>query len=237
MNEKFLFNGKHKVPCKWKIFIATCNEIPKEEMGSPFWDRFILKTQVNRISAGDLVKYFDKGGKDYKDSMTIGVPTKSEMDTTIVPTPKLEKYLDIAYNKSSDRTLTFVPNLTRAVSFVWDVSVDKALVKVASIMIDSQAASELQNKLMNPEIKALMSKVDMLWSINEAAGIELAMTEIEGLLSGYAAQGKIDESQVEEIETSIQYILSNHPVKQKGDEIEDILEGVLEEQNIADMPF
>ncbi len=23
MNEKFLFNGKHKIPCKWKLFIAT----------------------------------------------------------------------------------------------------------------------------------------------------------------------------------------------------------------------
>lgn len=43
MNEKFLFNGKHKIPCKWKLFIATCNEIPKEEKGSPFWDRFMLK--------------------------------------------------------------------------------------------------------------------------------------------------------------------------------------------------
>lgn len=231
MNEKFLFNGKHKVPCKWKIFIATCNEIPKEEMGSPFWDRFILKTQVNRISAGDMVKYYEKGGKDYKETLSIGIPTKAEMDTTVIPTNKLEKYLDVAYTKSSDRTLTFVPNLTRAVSYVWDISVDKSLVKVAGLMIDNTAASELQNKLMNPEIKALMTKVDMLWSINDTDGIDLAMTEIEGLLTGYASQGKIDESQVEEIETAIQYVLSNHPVKQKEAEIEDILEDALDGAN------
>ena len=42
MNEKFLFNGKHKIPCKWKLFVATCNEIPKEERDSPFWDRFMF---------------------------------------------------------------------------------------------------------------------------------------------------------------------------------------------------
>lgn len=64
MNEKFLFNGKHKIPCKWKLFVATCNEIPKDEIGSPFWDRFMLKMTVNRVSAGELVKYFDKGARD-----------------------------------------------------------------------------------------------------------------------------------------------------------------------------
>ncbi len=60
MNEKFLFNGKHKIPCKWKLFIATCNEIPKDEQDSPFWDRFMLKMTVNRVSAGELVKYYNK---------------------------------------------------------------------------------------------------------------------------------------------------------------------------------
>jgi len=31
MNEKFLFNGKSKIPCNWQLFVATCNEIPKED--------------------------------------------------------------------------------------------------------------------------------------------------------------------------------------------------------------
>ena len=33
-------------------------------------------------------------------------------------------------------------------SYVWDISVDKALVKTAQIMIGQAAGSELQNKLM-----------------------------------------------------------------------------------------
>jgi hypothetical protein len=52
---------------------------------------------------------------------------------------KLDKYLEVGYQHSSDRTLTFVPKLAKAVSYVWDISVDKALVKTAQIMI-SQAA-------------------------------------------------------------------------------------------------
>ena len=97
MNEKFLFNGKQKIPCKWKLFIATCNEIPKEEANSPFWDRFMLKMTVNRVSAGELVKYYTKGARDYREKFTIGIPTSQEIDSLEVPVNKLEKYLEVEF--------------------------------------------------------------------------------------------------------------------------------------------
>lgn len=224
MNEKFLFNGKNKVPCKWKLFIATCNEIPKEEVGSPFWDRFILKMNVERISTGEMVKYYDKGGKDYKENFTIGVPTKDELKGLTIPVSKLEKYLDVAYHLSSDRTLTFVPTLVQAVSFVWDISVDKALVKVAEIMIGKSAASEVGNKLISPEMKSILSKIDMMKSYHDTEGVDTAIQELEIMITTFAAKGKLDEGQVQELEGVIQYTLDNHPAKQKASEIESILE-------------
>lgn len=213
MNEKFLFNGKHKIPCKWKLFIATCNEIPKDETNSPFWDRFMLKHTVNRVSAGELVKYYDKGGRDYRETFSIGVPTKDEINSLSIPTTKLEKYLEVGYQKSSDRTLTFVPTLTKAVSYIWDISLDKSLVKTAQIMISQAAGSELQNKLMSNEVKAVMSKVEMLHSHKTNEQLDLAIAEIEGLINTYASRGIMDEGQVAEIETSMQYILQTHPAR------------------------
>jgi MoxR-like ATPase len=213
MNEKFLFNGKHKIPCKWKLFVATCNEIPKEEKGSPFWDRFMLKHTVNRVSAGEMVKYYNKGGRDYREKFNIGIPNKVEISEVEIPTAKLEKYLEVGYQHSSDRTLTFVPTLSKAVSYIWDISVDKALVKTAQIMIDQTAGSELQNKLMSPEVKAVMSKVEMLHSYQTNAQLELAIAEIEGLINTYAGRGIMDAGQVGEIELSMQYILQNHPAR------------------------
>lgn len=233
MNEKFLFNGKHKLPCKWKIFVATCNEIPKEEEGNPFWDRFVLKMPVSRVSAGEMVKYFEKGARDYREKFSIGVPNKTEIDSVDVAPSKLEKYLEVGYSQCSDRTLTYVPNLARAVSYIWDISMDKALVKVASIMISNSAASELQNKLMSPEVKSLMGKVEMLWSLNDSKQIDLALGEIEGLMNGYAHAGKLDESQVAEVETSVQYILDNHPVKQREKEIESVLAEAMNEDVLS----
>lgn len=213
MNEKFLFNGKSKIPCKWKLFIATCNEIPKEESDSPFWDRFMLKMQVNRVSAGELVKYYNKGARDYREKFSIGIPTAQEIDSLEVPVNKLEKYLEVGYQHSSDRTLTFVPKLTKAVSYIWDISLDKALVKTAQIMIGQSAGSELQNKLMSPEVKAVMSKVEMLHSYQTNEQLELAVAEIESLVNTYTSRGIMDETQVEEIELSMQYIIQNHPAR------------------------
>lgn len=213
MNEKFLFNGKHKIPCKWKLFVATCNEIPKEEKNSPFWDRFMLKHTVNRVSAGEMIKYYNKGGRDYREKFNIGIPNKQEINEVDIPVAKLEKYMEVGYNHSSDRTLTFVPTLSKAVSYIWDISVDKALVKTAQIMIDQTAGSELQNKLMSPEVKAVMSKVEMLHSYQTNEQLELAIAEIEGLVNTYATRGIMDSGQVNEIEISMQYILQNHPAR------------------------
>lgn len=236
MNEKFLFNGKHKIPCKWKLFVATCNEIPKEEVGSPFWDRFMLKQTVNRVSAGELVKYYNKGARDYKETFKIGVPNKTEIGALEVPANKLEKYLEVGYASSSDRTLTFVPTLTKAVSYIWDISIDKALVKTAQIMISQTAGSELQNKLMSPEVKAVMSKVEMLHSYNNNEQLELAVAEIESLINTYTSRGIMDEGQVEEIELSMQYILTNHPARKdyiSAEEFDNMLEASMPSQAAA----
>jgi MoxR-like ATPase len=229
MNEKFLFNGKHKVPCKWKLFIATCNEIPKEEVNSPFWDRFMLKMTVNRVSPGEMSKYYAKGARNYREKFSIGIPNQAEMDSVEVPSNKLDKYLEVGYQASSDRTLTFVPRLTKAVSYVWDISVDKALVKTAKIMISQAAASELENKLVSPEIKAVMSKVEMLHSHSNNEALELAVAEIESLINAYASRGVMDNTQVEEIESTMQVILESHPARkdyQSSEEFDNMIEDV-----------
>jgi MoxR-like ATPase len=228
MNEKFLFNGKYKIPCKWKLFVATCNEIPKDEIDSPFWDRFMLKLKVNRVTAGELVKYYEKGAREYREKFSIGIPNKAEIASVEIPIKKMERYLEVGYQHSSDRTLTFVPGLAKAVSYIWDISIDKALVKTAQIMINQSAGSELQNKLMSAEVKTVMSKVEMLRSHNTNETLELAVAEIESLINTYTSRGIMDEGQVEEIETTMQYLLESHPARkdyQSSEEFDNMLEG------------
>lgn len=236
MNEKFLFSGENKIHCKYKLFVGTCNEIPKDELNSPFWDRFVLKYQVMRISAGEMIKYYNKGGKDYKESTEIGMPDRTELDSLSIPTTKLEKFLEIAYSKTSDRTLTFIPTLTKAVSFIWDSNIDKSLVKVADLMLGKSAGSELQSKLMTPEVRMVISKVEMLQSYNDSPSIDIALKEIEDMITGYAAAGSIDEDQVKEIDTTISYVLEHHPVKIKEREIDNVLNEIDLDSDFEELP-
>jgi ribosomal protein S20 len=215
MNEKFLFNGKHKIPCKWKLFVATCNSIPKDEEHSPFWDRFILKMTVNRVSPGEMSKYYAAGARDYRESFKVNIPNQTEINNFNISNKKLDKYLEIAYSKNSDRTLTFVPKLAKAVAYVWETSVDKALIKTAQIMVSQSAGSELQNKLITPEIKNVMSKVEMLITHSKPEALELAVAEIESLINTYTSKGIMDEDQVQEVEQTMTAILEKHPAHKK----------------------
>jgi MoxR-like ATPase len=237
MNEKFLFNGKHKLPCKWKLFVATCNEIPKDEVSSPFWDRFILKMNVSRISAGQMIKYYGVDNKNYQEIIELGIPNKDELANVIIPISKLEKFLQVGYNTLSDRTLTYVPLLTKAVSLIWNISVDKALVKVASIMINNTSASDLQNKLYSTEIKHILNKIETLQSYNSQDALEQALVEIENLTSSYAANGTINQEDVNEIETTLSYVLEQHSLHNAEEVLENTVE-ILSESSLTEaLPF
>lgn len=237
MAEKFLFSGKHKIKCNWKLFVGTCNEIPKDEVDSPFWDRFMLKMPVSRIGAGDMVKYFKNGDKTFKQNLKLNVPNKAELDGVNISIGKLEKYLDVAYSSSSDRTLTFVPNLTKAATFIWDCTVDKALVKVAEIMIGKTASNNLAQKLTSTEMKVIMNKIEFLKSFNERRALDLAVSEIEMLVQGYATKNLLDEEQIAEIETTLTYMLENHPANNAENDIEEVLEELMDIEVGQDNPF
>lgn len=229
MNEKMLFNGQRKVPCKWKLFVATCNEIPKDEVKSPFWDRFMLKMKVSRVGAGELVKYYEMGGKDYKQSISVAVPKKEEIDNIAIHPAKLSKFLNVAYENLSDRTLTFVPTLAKAACYVWDVTVDKALIKVADVMLGKSAASTLQSTLINPNVKEIMNKIDMLNTMNTPRLLQNALEEIKQLTTTYKSTKKIDDLDIEEIMTSIDSKMDIHPLRDQLKSEEDTLDSTMEE--------
>jgi hypothetical protein len=176
-----------------------------------------------------MVKYYAKGNRDYREKFNIGIPNKVEIDSVEISQSKLEKYLEVGYSKSSDRTLTFVPKLTQAVSYIWNVSVDKALVKVAEIMIDKNAGSQLSEKLTSTEMKVLLSKIEMLNSHNQKDSLDLAIADIEAIASTYAAKGSLDQDQLDEIELTLQYALNNHPINNQGEADERALDEILNE--------
>lgn len=228
MAEKFLFSGKHKIKCNWKLFVGTCNEIPRDEVGSPFWDRFMLKMQVSRVGAGDMASYYKKGDKAFQQVFKINVPNKQEIDNLTISPSKMDKFLEVGYSDLSDRTLTFVPKLAKAATFVWDCSIDKGLVKVADIMVGKSAGTKLSEKLTSTEMKVIMNKIEFLKSHSDKRALDLAVAEIEMLTQGYASKNLLDQEQIGELQTTLQYMLDKHPANNQGDVAEDILEELLD---------
>lgn len=237
MAEKFLFSGKHKIKCNWKLFIGTCNAIPKDEIDSPFWDRFMLKTNVTRIGAGAMTKYFKSGARSFVQTMKVNIPNEEELNSVDISTNKLEKFLEIGYTDCSDRTLTFVPKLTAASTFIWDCSVDKALIKVADIIIGKNAGQKLADKLTSVEMKAIFSKIEMLKTHSEKRNLDLAVAEIEMMVQGYASRNLLDSDQISELETTLSYMLSSHPVNNQAAVDEEMLEELLDVTESDANPF
>lgn len=211
MNEKVLFNGQSKVPCEWNLFVATCNEIPKEEMGNPFWDRFPLKMEVSRMSAGDMVKYFKAGDKKYSTNLTINMPTKELIDSINIPLQKLEKFIQLAHKKLSDRTISFVPIIAKNVSVIYNCSIDKALIKTAEILCDKGVGQSLQKELISEDMRKILDKAELLTGMSNEKQIEQTINEIEKLVNDGAAKGKFSEQDTDDITKFIEDIMENHP--------------------------
>jgi muconolactone delta-isomerase len=211
MNEKILFNGRDKIACKWKVFVATCNQIPKDEVGNPFWDRFLIKVKVNRMQAGELIKYYKNGGKNYTEKIKINVPTMEQIDKVNIPVDKLEKFINLCYKSCSDRTLSFVPRMASAVSLVYNCSIDKALIKACELLVDKQTAEKLSKELLSEEKRNVMNKVDLISGMSNEGQIEKAMEEIEKMVGNYANQGKFSNSDLNELKQLVEAAMANHP--------------------------
>lgn len=211
MNEKLLFNGESKVPCKWNLFVATCNEIPKDEVGSPFWDRFILKMTVGRMSNQMIQQYYAKGDKSFANQMSLYIPSEAEIKAVKIPAHKLKIFLDEAYDKLSDRTLTYLPKLIKIATLVYKLRIDAAIVKVAGIMIGETTAAVLSKKLITPEMKTIYDKIDMIPGITDKDHYENVMDEIKLVMVNYRKGGKLNEDQIKELQEVLTEIEQNSP--------------------------
>lgn len=238
MNERVLFNGKNKIKCKWKLFVATCNEIPQDEMGSPFWDRFPIKINVARLSSSDMKKYWKQGDKKYSQIINVNIPAMTEIEKIKIPIGKLTTFLDLTYKECSDRTLSFVPLTAKAVSLVYGISTDKALIKTAELFTNPSIAEKLSKLIISVQKRAILDRIDMIISMTNNDQIESAIKEVEDLVGQYHAEGTINNNDIEEIKVLVETAMQDHPfyevssIAEAMDESDEILVSGNQDANI-----
>lgn len=220
MNERRIFNGKNKIPCDWEMFIATCNIIPEDEMGSPFWDRFPLKCEVSRITSTQLLKYFEEGGEQREQIITLKIPEFKDMESLVIPQEKMEKFLGVAYEHCSDRTLVMVPKIVKAITFIWRCSLDKAFIKCAELLINKSAASKLSQELLSPEMKIIHNAIQMIQVADSEDRRKQEIENVKNLVTKYLKEGKITPDQIREMEHIVASIADSQ-VQQTDTELSD----------------
>lgn len=188
MNERVLFNGSEKVPCIWTNFIATCNEIPSDEIDSPFWDRFLITHEVVRLSPNDMLNYYAKGGKTFRQNHNIQLPEEADLNAISLDADKLKKVIDLVHDKLSDRALSFLPLLVKNVMCVWKLNQDRGLVKTVELLVDKATAKTLAKTLVPAEIRAIYDIID---AIGQSVSTDEYNKQYDKLESAYAeANGK-----------------------------------------------
>ena len=199
MNEKILFNGSEQVECQWDVFVATCNKIPEDEIGSPFWDRFMITFPVERVRESDIMDYYSKGAKAFKKDNNINLPDQSDIDAINLTNAKLGKVVNLAYGKLSDRTLSYLPTLVKNIMVVFNTSENGAMIKAVELLIGKTEANQLAKTLVSPELRNIYDKIDLLAASSEYNEYSRISDEINNDLEDLDKKGRLSQEDKEDI--------------------------------------
>ena len=211
MNEKVLFNGIEKVKCHWQLFAGSCNILKIEEDQKPFWDRFVFKQNINRVTKNQLLKYFRQKKKDK--TLKLNIPTPQEVDQIAaqIPSDKLQKFLDVAYEKMSDRTITFLPRIIAAVSVVYNLALGRAMIQTMKLMLGDSESKQLSKLIEPAELATIRSKIEIVMTLQDYDQIKDMIKDVEQECIASAKKGVLTKSDVEELTTELNAALNNNP--------------------------
>ena len=219
MNEKILFNGTEKVPCDWQAFIATCNKIPEDEIGSPFWDRFLVTFHVGRLRQSDILDYYAKGGKAHSQNHNMNLPEQKDIDAITLDPIKLKKVIDLVYGNLSDRSLSFLPTVIKNIMVVWKFNEDRAIVKAVELLVDKTAAKTISKSLVSKELRAIYDAIDGIGQCVSMDSYSNQFDKVEKLCKQQFDGGKLTQDDIDDI-------------KNRVDEQEDKLEFLKKEEDV-----
>lgn len=206
LNEKVVFKGEHELPLDYKCFIATCNQIPKEEaVDNPMWDRFVLKMSMVRLSVSQIMDYFKEGYRNANYSIEINIPDgKTLSETKGLTELNLTKLVTTCYEHGcSDRTIMHIPNIVRAVKHIWNCSMLNAYIKTCEILAGPVRSKKLAEIISKKEILNIMSKIDVIPGISDEKTMKAVIHEVNVLITNYVKEGRLNKAEVDEIEEAL----------------------------------
>ena len=154
MRERALFYGNEIKKCNWQVFAGSCNLIPSDEVEAPFWDRFVLTSKVDRIGSDQ----FNEIWKNKVIELNIPIPTKEDIKNETISDKGVNKLIKAVYDTISDRTASYLKELTKAIKIVYEVNDIEALMKCCELIAPSKL-STLSSKLETKKENAIKTKI------------------------------------------------------------------------------
>jgi len=218
MNERVLFNGEKKVICNWELFCASCNVIPKEEEGNPFWDRFVIKHKVSRLTKSQMVQYYTMSSKA---PVTINIPDEVEIKDFInnyLPKELLRKFVELTYDHLSDRTLSYVPRIIASVAYTFDVPVKKGMIKTAELLVNPEVAKKLATQIEVKEISDIRNKIDLIKTLSQYDQIVSQIDDVKRSAKAASINPEVSKNELQELAHELNKALEENPVYSKANE-------------------
>jgi len=176
MRERALFLGNEIRPCKWKLFAGSCNVIPQDELENPFWDRFVIKYKVDRITATDIHGKMWKNNKPVE--IEINLPDKTEIENENIHDNMMKIFIGIVYKNISDRTAYLLPKMIKAIKFIWAFDDAQAIMKCCEL-VAPQCLQDLSSKLEDPAVVAIKSQIKNIPTITDHQTLAQSINKIE----------------------------------------------------------
>ena len=150
MREKAIFYGDEVKKCKWQSFVGSCNQINGSEEDNPFWDRFVLTLNVDRVGFDTIFKTF----KGTITELEISIPTDKDIKdmTEKVDIHKTKRFIKAVYDKISDRTASYIPKMVDAIKLIYGLDDLESIMKCCSLIAPdrvSVVASKLESTREN----------------------------------------------------------------------------------------
>lgn len=220
MNEKQLYTGNDIFDCQWELFCASCNEIPKDDDAEAFWDRFVIKHEVKKLSKESMVRFIQSGIKEEKD-IEVQVPSKEEvkeMQDSIDP-KDLAKVIEACHDQLSNRSASHIPKLAAACSYVFDQDIKSSLVRAVMVLCGHAVANQVSQAIEHQAISDARTRIQQIKGHERKSDIQEELKTIRGKIQE-AKKDDVPQSTRQEILDQVQRIIDEHPVLQEDDEQE-----------------
>ena len=206
MREKAIFYGDDIKKCKWKVFTGSCNQITSSESDNPFWDRFVLTSNIDRIGADMILKTF-QGTVNIFD---VSLPSTQEVSESKLDKTMLNKFIKAIYDTISDRTASYLPRMIKAIKLIYKLEDLEAIMKCCELIAPSRV-SVVSSKLESTRENSVRTQIDNLKGVFDGGDSTYTRVYFKSLCSDLSEMVSIKTyaNKVTELEGALREVVGN----------------------------